>query len=90
MALPNFQDPGLKGIYEKVAAGVRLDREDGLALFQSADLLGVGALAQMVRERLHGQSGLLHLQPAYQLLQHLHQWVQVLRLQPQGRGAGGL
>ena len=37
-----------------MAAGARLDREDGLALFQSADLLGVGALAQMVRERLHG------------------------------------
>jgi aminodeoxyfutalosine synthase len=55
MALPNFQDPGLQGIYAKVAAGARLDREDGLALFQSADLLGVGALAQMVRERLHGR-----------------------------------
>ena len=54
MALPIFQDPGLKPIYDKVAAGVRLDREDGLALFASADLLGVGALAQMVRERLHG------------------------------------
>src|SRR5512140_112160 len=55
MALPIFQDPGLKGIYDKVAAGARLSREDGLALFQSADLLGVGALAQMVRERLHGR-----------------------------------
>src|SRR5512140_1693256 len=54
MALPIFQDPGLKGVYEKVAAGTRLSREDGLALFQSADLLGVGALAQIVRERLHG------------------------------------
>src|SRR5512135_3880028 len=54
MALPIFQDPGLKPIYDKVAAGARLDRKDGLALFASADLLGVGALAQMVRERLHG------------------------------------
>ena len=54
MALPIFQDSGLKPIYDKVAAGVRLDREDGLALFHSADLLGVGALAQIVRERLHG------------------------------------
>src|SRR5512135_3286658 len=54
MALPIFQDAGLKPIYDKVAAGVRLDREDGAALFASADLLGVGALAQMVRERLHG------------------------------------
>ena len=55
MALPMFQDPHLRSIYDKVAAKVRLDREDGLALFQSADLLGVGALAQMVRQRLHGR-----------------------------------
>ncbi|MGA7564418.1 MAG: aminofutalosine synthase MqnE [Desulfobaccales bacterium] len=55
MALPKFQDPHLRSIYDKVAAKVRLDREDGLALFQSADLLGVGALAQMVRQRLHGR-----------------------------------
>src|SRR5574340_100907 len=55
MVLPIFQDSGLQPIYDKVAAGVRLDRADGLALFQSADLLGVGALAQMVRERLHGR-----------------------------------
>ena len=54
MALPIFQDSGLKPIYDKVAAGVRLDREDGVTLFHSADLLGVGALAQIVRERLHG------------------------------------
>ncbi len=55
MALPIFQDSRLQPIYDKVAAGVRLDREDGVALFKSADLLEVGALAQMVRERLHGK-----------------------------------
>jgi len=54
MALPKFQDPDLRSIYDKVTAKVRLDREDGLALFESADLLGVGALAQVVRQRLHG------------------------------------
>jgi len=55
MGLPQFQDPALRPIYEKVAAGVRLDREDGCALFDSPDLLGVGRLAQMVREKLHGR-----------------------------------
>jgi aminodeoxyfutalosine synthase len=55
MARPIFQDSGLDPIYDKVEAGARLDREDGLALFQSADLLGVGVLAQIVRERLHGR-----------------------------------
>lgn len=55
MGLPRFQDPELAAVHEKVAAGVRLDREDGLCLFRSPDLLGVGYLAQMVRERLHGR-----------------------------------
>ncbi len=55
MTLPKFQDHSLRSIYDKVAAQVRLDREDGLALFESADLLGVGALAQVVRQRLHGR-----------------------------------
>ncbi len=50
----SFHDPALLPIQEKVAAGARLDRDDGLALFVSADLLGVGHLAQQVRERLHG------------------------------------
>jgi aminodeoxyfutalosine synthase len=54
MNLPGIQDPALQPIYEKVAAGKRLSREDGCTLFESFDLLGVGRLAQMVRERLHG------------------------------------
>jgi len=55
MAPPCFQDPALGPIYEKVASGTRLLGEDGLTLFNSPDLLGVGSLAQMVRERLHGR-----------------------------------
>jgi aminodeoxyfutalosine synthase len=41
-------------IEEKVRAGERLDAEDGMALFMTKDLLRVGALANLVRERLHG------------------------------------
>jgi aminodeoxyfutalosine synthase len=55
MALFRWQDPALQPIYAKVAAGERLNQEDGLNLFHSPDLLGVGALAQMVRERLHAR-----------------------------------
>jgi aminodeoxyfutalosine synthase len=54
MNLPGIQDPALQPIYEKVVAGRRLSREDGCILFGSFDLLGVGRLAQLVRERLHG------------------------------------
>jgi len=55
MVFPGFQDPALEPIHDKVAAGVRLDQDDGCTLFASSDLLGVGYLAQTVRERLHGR-----------------------------------
>jgi aminodeoxyfutalosine synthase len=45
----------LADIYEKVIAGRRLSREDGLRLFESQDLLTIGFLANLVRQRLHGQ-----------------------------------
>ena len=44
----------LMPIYERVASGARLTREDGLALYASPNLTGVGYLANIVRERLHG------------------------------------
>ena len=45
---------GLGEIAEKVFNSERLSREDGLALYQAPDLHLVGALANHVRERLHG------------------------------------
>jgi aminodeoxyfutalosine synthase len=45
----------LAGIYDKVMADRRLSREDGLRLFQSNDLLAIGFLANLVRERFHGE-----------------------------------
>jgi len=49
-----FLDPRLRGIAETVEAGGRLSPDDGLAVATSPDLLGVGRLANHVRERLHG------------------------------------
>ncbi len=46
---------GLSDIYEKIEAGERLSREDGLRLLSSPDLLALGVLARRVRERLHGR-----------------------------------
>ncbi len=51
----NFTDSQLEPLYEKVAAQERLNRADGLTLYRSADLLGVGFLADLVRRRLHGR-----------------------------------
>ncbi|HMV68521.1 MAG TPA: aminofutalosine synthase MqnE [Myxococcota bacterium] len=45
---------GLDEILDKVLARVRLDREDGERLFAARDASAVGALANLVRERLHG------------------------------------
>ncbi len=41
-------------IADKVRAGQRLSQDDGVALFAHPNLLELGALANQVRERLHG------------------------------------
>src|SRR5687767_5706827 len=51
-----FEDPRLLPIRDKVEAGERLSFDDGLALFRTADILSVGYLANIVRERLHGDT----------------------------------
>lgn len=47
---------GLEIIAEKVAAGERLSHEDGVQLYSSRDLHEIGRLANIVRERLHGDA----------------------------------
>ena len=44
---------GLSDIAEKLEAGVRLDFEDGVRLFEAPDLLAVGLLANHEREKRH-------------------------------------
>src|ERR1051326_8313970 len=53
---PVIDDPRLRPILDKVQAGERLSYEDGVTLYRSHDLLGVGWLANQVRERLHGNT----------------------------------
>jgi aminodeoxyfutalosine synthase len=47
-------DPTLLPIRDKVLAGQDLSHADGVALYQSRDLHGIGRLANFVREKLHG------------------------------------
>ena len=47
-------DPAVRAIAEQVGAGVRLSRADGVALFESPDLTGVGVLADAVNRAKHG------------------------------------
>jgi aminodeoxyfutalosine synthase len=50
----HFADRTLEPIWRKVEAGERLDREDGLALFATDDLLGVGRMADHLKSRREG------------------------------------
>jgi aminodeoxyfutalosine synthase len=49
-----LSDPALRPIAEKVAAGIRLSERDGVTLFETPDLLGVGSLANAANEARHG------------------------------------
>jgi aminodeoxyfutalosine synthase len=51
---PIFDDARLKPIYEKVLAGERLSFDDGVALYRTPDILALGYLANVVRERMNG------------------------------------
>jgi aminodeoxyfutalosine synthase len=48
------QDPRLFPIVEKVEAGERISGAEGIALFESDDLLAVGAMADLVNRKLNG------------------------------------
>lgn len=51
-----FRDQALLPIWEKVKAGERLTLEDGLTLFNSPDLIGVGRMANEVARAKSGDS----------------------------------
>jgi aminodeoxyfutalosine synthase len=52
--LATFRNSDLEPIARRVVAGERLSFEDGVRLFETRDLLGLGRLANLVREGLHG------------------------------------
>lgn len=54
MSRPYIEDQRLEPILEKVQKGERLSFDDGIALYRSSDLLAIGYMANLVRERLHG------------------------------------
>jgi aminodeoxyfutalosine synthase len=51
---PIIDDSRLIPILEKVQRGERLSFEDGVAMYRSGDILALGYMANLVRERLHG------------------------------------
>jgi aminodeoxyfutalosine synthase len=58
---------GLAGIHDKVLRGERLSFDDGVTLYRSRELMAIGALANVVRERKNGDAAYfvrnMHLNP---------------------------
>ncbi len=54
MSTFHLTDPALEPIAAKVIAGDRLSREDGVALYASHDLIGIGQMADHVRRAKNG------------------------------------
>jgi len=50
-----FRDSRLSPLWDKVRAGQRLTREDGLLLFETEDLHGLGRMADFAKSRRHGE-----------------------------------
>ncbi len=53
-APPLIRDHRLRPLWDKVQAGERLTRDDGLVLFRTEDLHGLGRMADFAKSRLHG------------------------------------
>lgn len=53
-ALRRVTDPAVRAVGAKLALGTRLDRADGVALFRSGDLIGVGSLADAANRARNG------------------------------------
>jgi len=53
---PRFSDNRLEPIHDKVLSEERLSFDDGKILYESPDLIGVGYLANIVRERKNGNT----------------------------------
>jgi aminodeoxyfutalosine synthase len=49
-----IQRAGLGDLWEKVQAGQRLSYDDGVRLYETNEITAIGAMANWVRERLHG------------------------------------
>jgi aminodeoxyfutalosine synthase len=54
LAEERLRDPRLSSLAEKVATGDRLTVEEGIALYQTTDLLGLGVLADFANRRKNG------------------------------------
>ena len=85
-----ISDPSLSPIADKVERGERLSAADGVALFDSGDLLGIGHMADAVNRAQARRPRDVRGEPAHQSDEHLHAAEDVrlllVRAAAQGRG----
>ncbi len=53
---PSFIDKKLDSIFSRVQTGSRLSKEDGIVLYDTHDLIGVGYIADHVRQKRYGKN----------------------------------
>ncbi|HTV48935.1 MAG TPA: aminofutalosine synthase MqnE [Phycisphaerae bacterium] len=53
--IATIDDSQLRPVAEKIAAGTRLNFDDGMALWNSRDIFSIGAMANAVRQARHGR-----------------------------------
>ena len=53
---PVIEDTRLRPILRKLESGDRLSYEDAVAMYRSSDILALGFMANVIRERLHGDT----------------------------------
>ncbi|MBI4395477.1 MAG: aminofutalosine synthase MqnE [Elusimicrobia bacterium] len=51
----HFCDSSLEPVWKKIESGERLSLEEGLCLYNTSDLLGLGRMADFVRQKRHGR-----------------------------------
>ena len=52
--MPVIEDGRLRPVLEKVESGNRLSYEDAVTMYRSSDILALGFMANLIRERIHG------------------------------------
>ena len=80
-----IEDAALKPIAQKVFSGERLSFEDGVALYDSNDLLAIGHLANHVPRKAAREPHLFQRQPSHQSHQRLRGQLQAVRFRAEAR-----
>ena len=81
---------GIQVPFDKVMAGERLSEADGLALYRCPDIHAVGALANHVRERIHGDKTYFNVNQHINYTNVVQQAVPLLLLPAPARTGGRL